>query len=67
MDLQFCTECNEELENLSVGEPNMTLEQAKAMHENCKKTGKFKGEMCSKIFILSEKNNINFEIPLDEV
>lgn len=67
MELQFCIECNNELENLSVGEPNISLDQAKIIHENCKKTGRFNGEMCSKIFILSDIDIIDFDIPFDNV
>lgn len=52
-DIKFCTECGDVLEDFSVSEqaknPNAVIEN----FHNCKKTGKFKGEICSKIYIIS--------------
>lgn len=51
--IKFCTECGEILENFSVSE---MAKNPKAVIENfhkCKKTGKFKGDICSKMFIIS--------------
>lgn len=52
-DIKFCTECGDVLEDFSVSDqaknPNAVIEN----FHNCKKTGKFKGEICSKIYIIS--------------
>lgn len=52
-DLQFCTECGDVLEDFSVSEQAKNLESVKANFHNCKKTGKFKGDVCSKMYIIS--------------
>jgi hypothetical protein len=51
LDIQFCTECNEELNEFDLSVNPRNLDALKAHHEHCKATGKFKGEMCAKLFI----------------
>jgi len=55
LSIEFCTECNEALDDFAL---TQNSSNKKAIHENfsnCKKTGKFKGEFCSKIFISEEQ------------
>ncbi len=52
-DIIFCTECGEALENFSVSEDAKDLDAVIKNFHNCKKTGKFKGEMCSKLFMIT--------------
>lgn len=52
-EIQFCTECGDVLENFSVSELAKDPEAVKENFHNCKKTGKFKGDVCSKIYIIS--------------
>jgi hypothetical protein len=49
--LKFCTECNEDLNNFDIDPVIKGKDEVLANHENCKKTGKFKGDKCSKLFI----------------
>ncbi len=50
---EFCTECNEELEMFSL-QQGVTFEDALERHKKCRKSGKFNGELCSRIFIMSD-------------
>jgi hypothetical protein len=52
----FCTECGVELQNFcfSLGADN--VEAIKMNLAQCKKSGKFTGEFCSKLFISGEEN-----------
>ena len=61
-DTNFCTECNDDLNNFDVDPALKTRKEILDNHENCKKTGKFKGDKCSKLFI-DEVDNI---VPLEE-
>ena len=51
--IKFCVECQDDLENFSVTPTVEDLEAIKKNFENCRATGKYKGELCSKIFIAS--------------
>lgn len=53
IDIQFCTECGDALEYFDQSEQAKDPEAVKKNFENCKKTGKFKGEVCSKLYIIS--------------
>ena len=64
-DLLFCTECGKELDNICFDEKQMNdKDYLQKNHDNCRKTGKFKGEMCSRMFIAND-SGIE-EILLDE-
>lgn len=54
----FCTECGEELEDYSVSR-NSTKKAAIKQHHICKKTGKFNGDMCSRVFITKNEDEDN--------
>jgi hypothetical protein len=58
--VRFCTECGKELENFSVSD-NSSPEAALKQHHNCRKTGKFDGDMCSRVFITKYDENENFD------
>ena len=58
--VQFCTECGEELENFSVSNDSSS-EAALKRHHNCKKTGKFNGDMCSRVFITKYDEDENLD------
>ncbi len=60
-DIKFCTECNDDLNNFDIDPMLKTKKDVIANHENCKKTGKFKGDKCSKLFITEED-----DVPLPE-
>ena len=52
-DIQFCVECQDDLENFSVTPTVEDIEAIRKNFEKCKTTGKYKGELCSKMFIAS--------------
>ncbi|MBN1299585.1 MAG: hypothetical protein JW995_00050 [Melioribacteraceae bacterium] len=62
-DIIFCTECGQELEVFGIADNSVNIEAVKKNFENCRKTGKFKGEICSKLFIISETED---EFMIDE-
>jgi len=64
-ELNFCTECNEDLNNFDIDPVIKGKVDVLANHENCKKTGKFKGDKCSKLFI-EEADNITHISEEDE-
>lgn len=53
----FCKECAEiGLEDFGLDPSDKTaLERAKEQHKICKEIGRFKGEMCARIFIASDE------------
>jgi len=53
-DVVFCTECGKELNDLCFKEQVEDSEFLKRNFENCKKTGKFKGDICSRMFIADD-------------
>jgi hypothetical protein len=58
--IRFCTECGEELEDFSVSDKS-SPEAALKQHHNCKKTGKFNGDMCSRVFITKYDEDENLD------
>lgn len=52
-DIKFCTECGEALEDFSVSDESKDLDAVIKNFHNCKKTGKFKGDVCSKLYMIS--------------
>ncbi|HPI36315.1 MAG TPA: hypothetical protein PK397_00100 [Ignavibacteriaceae bacterium] len=63
LDVRFCTECGEQLDEFDLNPMCSDLNAVKHNHENCKHTGKFKGDMCSKMFISTDDITI---IPEEE-
>ncbi|HOJ18839.1 MAG: hypothetical protein GX452_08820 [Ignavibacteriales bacterium] len=51
IDIYFCTECGDQLIDFALEDRASDIESVRRNHELCKKTGKFKGECCSKLFI----------------
>lgn len=58
--IRYCIECGEELEDFSVSK-NSSKEAALKQHHICKKTGKFNGDMCSRIFITKDEDEENLD------
>lgn len=48
---RFCTECGEELEDFTFDKEASDEETVKRRFHNCKETGRFKGDICSRVFI----------------
>jgi hypothetical protein len=51
----FCTECDKELDAFWMSKKSKNPDAVKINHNNCRETGKFKGEFCSKLFIIDKK------------
>ncbi len=56
-DVIFCTECDNQLEVFGIENGSFDVESVRQNFNNCKATGKFKGDVCSKLFIISEIEN----------
>ncbi len=52
----FCTECGAELENYCFEKGPRDVEAIKMNLAQCKKSGKFTGEFCSKLFIADDED-----------
>ena len=50
-ELMFCTECDDELHDFCFSEDIEDVGIIKKIHARCKKTGRFKGDVCSKLYI----------------
>ncbi len=55
-DTEYCIECGEVLEDFSVDDNSKDIKAVKENFENCKHTRKFKGDVCSKLYIVSEND-----------
>jgi len=62
--VKFCTECGAVLEDYSLKKTSKDEISALERFHNCRKSGKFKGEFCSRLFIA--ENNID-EFPEQEL
>ena len=62
-EIKFCSECGTALNDVDISELSADREVLKENFENCKRTGKFKGDICSKLFIT---NPAEFDPPEDE-
>lgn len=62
-DVKFCTGCGEELRNFAMTGKASDAEKAKERFHNCQKSGKFKGEMCARLFITEFNEE---DMPKDE-
>jgi len=61
-DLRFCTECGKDLTNFDFS--GKSEEEVDHNFENCRKTGKFNGDLCSKKFIMDD--DIAEKLPDDD-
>ncbi len=52
----FCTECGEALSLVGLEEAD--IQKIKERHENCKRTGKFKGDKCAMLFIVESNEGL---------
>lgn len=50
-NIVFCTECDDDLYNFCFSEDADNIEVIRKLHARCKKSGRFKGDFCSKLFI----------------
>ncbi len=64
LSLEFCTECDSALESFAFTPKSKNKKKVQDNFNNCKKTGKFKGELCSKVFI--SEDQIFIHSPEDE-
>ena len=56
LDIKFCTACEDVLDEWFSKLDSFDIEAVKENHENCKRIGRFNGEMCARLFIsLDEK------------
>ena len=60
-EIIFCTECGSSLTDFYLSSDVKDVEKLEAHYQNCRSTGKFKGEMCSKMFIA-----LDFELEIPE-
>ena len=64
LQIDFYTECGDELEYFSLSEDVNDFKSMVELFNRCLRTGKFKGEICSKFFICDSGS---FGSLLDEV
>lgn len=57
----FCTECGSALTDFYKTGEAKDEKKVKEHYENCRKTGKFKGDMCSRMFIA-----LDFDFPIED-
>jgi hypothetical protein len=64
----FCTECGDKLDNFCFNESVTDVDAVKQHMEGCKREGRFKGDMCSRVFIADDKNisDLTSAVPDDE-
>ncbi len=59
-DIKFCTECGDDLSQVGIFS-NESVNEVKARHNKCKEIGKFKGDKCSMLFIVDEKEPLTLD------
>jgi hypothetical protein len=52
----FCTECGEKLDNFCFNDSASDVESVKKHMEGCKREGRYKGDMCARVFIADDNN-----------
>ncbi|MCX6169751.1 MAG: hypothetical protein NTX65_10435 [Ignavibacteriales bacterium] len=50
-NVRFCTECGEDLNNFGLPGEEVDIAKVQAHYKVCQEKGKFKGDICSKMFI----------------
>src|SRR4030042_1750010 len=66
IEIQFCTTCEKALENWALSHESYDLDAIKTNHENCKNIGRFKGDMCARLFISLNGQPEKFLLDEDE-
>ncbi|MCE1188771.1 MAG: hypothetical protein LWX56_06465 [Ignavibacteria bacterium] len=61
LDIKFCTECGDELDEFTFSKKSKNTKRVQKRHQKCRDTGKFNGEMCSKMFIVKENEDTFME------
>ena len=56
-DIIFCSECGKELDNFALSEMVKDYNSIIQNFADCKKNGRFKGDLCSKIFIARDEDD----------
>lgn len=59
LPIEFCTECGDDLENFTFTSKSKSKKEVQDNFSNCKKIGKFKGDLCSKVFISEDEIFLN--------
>jgi|GEM_PF-3536680 len=54
---EFCTECGDDLNDFDLRNPDK--KSVSENFERCKNSGKFKGDICSKLYIIDDNLNGN--------
>ncbi|MGD8780739.1 MAG: hypothetical protein PVH88_17465 [Ignavibacteria bacterium] len=54
LDLEFCTECGKSLDDFDIVGIDNSFEALLKQFEQCRKNGRFKGDICSKLFIANQ-------------
>ena len=62
-NIRFCSECGEDLDSFGLESAEIDYNKVEARHKNCKEKGKFKGDVCSMMFIADPSEPI---FPKDE-
>jgi hypothetical protein len=52
----FCTECGEKLNNFCFDDTASNVDSVKKHMEECKREGRYKGDMCARVFIADDHN-----------
>ncbi len=52
----FCTECGDKLNEFCFTESASDVDAVKKHMEGCKREGRYKGDMCSRVFIADDTN-----------
>lgn len=52
----FCTECDHDLDTFWLSERARDPEAVRKNHQRCVETGKFRGELCAKMFIINDSD-----------
>ena len=52
----FCTECENELEKFGYDPDEIDLTKVRSRFNNCVKIGKFKGDICARLFIAHDED-----------
>jgi len=52
----FCTECGDKLNEFCFTESASDVEAVKKHMEGCKREGRYKGDVCSRLFIADDTN-----------
>jgi hypothetical protein len=54
--VKFCLNCDD-MEDLAVSEESKELQKIKDRFRNCNDTGRFQGDVCSRLFVAAEVND----------